>query len=220
MSERILVVASKNYSSWSVRPWLVLRYAGIPFREQMVNLFVAPDWESEVRKWSPSGKVPVLIEGDLRIHESLAICEYLAECFPEARLWPEDPGARALARAVSAEMAAGFGELRSTLPMNARGQARGFTPTPGAQADIERIDALFASCRQRHGSGGPYLFGAFSIADAMYAPVMSRFRTYGVTLSGPSQDYLEALERAPVVQEWLTLVATEPTIPKYDALLD
>ena len=174
-----LVIGNKNYSSWSFRPWLAMKVARIAFEETVIPLD-APDFKSRLTALSGAGKVPVLIEGDTRVWESLAILEYLAEKFPEASLWPRDAQARAHARAISAEMHAGFQALRRELPMNMRRPVKPHPLAVDAAADVARIEAIWSDCRRRFGQGGPFLYGAFGAADAMYAPVVSRFHTYGV----------------------------------------
>ena len=197
-----LVIGNKNYSSWSMRPWLVLRQAGIPFEEVRIPLY-APGSEIELAKWSPSGKVPALHDGDIRVWDSLAICEYLAERFPENELWPADAAARAVARSVSAEMHSGFTGLRENMVMNIRGRLPGQGRTPECLADIARILAIWTDCRARYGRGGDFLFGRFGIADAMFAPVVLRFQTYGVALEGTAGAYAGAILALPALQEWV-----------------
>jgi glutathione S-transferase len=222
MNALTLVIGSKNYSSWSWRPWLALKRTGAPFAEILIHLD-APDKAARIGAHSPTGKVPVLEHGAIKVWESLAICEYLAETFPEARLWPEDRAARAHARAVATEMHAGFASLRSTLSMNLHGRSarpRDKSNLPAeVWADIERIVALWGDCRHRFGRSGPFLFGEFSIADAMYAPVVGRFRTYRVPLPASAQAYGEAVWAWPAVREWLAAAENEPRIPRYDAHL-
>ncbi len=217
-----LVIGSKNYSSWSWRPWLALKRTGAPFEEIRIHLD-DPNKVALIGAHSPTGKVPVLEHGPVKVWESLAICEYLAEQFPKAKLWPEDRPARAHARAVATEMHAGFGSLRATLSMNIHGRStrprdQSNLP-PEVWADIERIVALWDDCRRRFGQNGPFLFGEFSIADAMYAPVVSRFRTYRVPLSQGAQAYCDAIWAWPAVREWAIAAQDEPRIPRYDALL-
>jgi glutathione S-transferase len=197
-----LVIGNKNYSSWSMRPWLLLRQAGIPFDEVRIPLYV-PGSEIDLAQWSPSGKVPALHEGDIRVWDSLAICEYLAERFPEYELWPADATARAVARSVSAEMHAGFGALREHMSMNIRARYPGQGRTPDCLADIERILAIWTDCRARFGGGGDFLFGRFGIADAMFAPVVLRFETYGVALEGAARAYAETILALPPLQAWV-----------------
>ncbi|HXV35856.1 MAG TPA: glutathione S-transferase, partial [Myxococcota bacterium] len=205
-------------SSWSVRAWLALTEAGIAFETETIPMFLDA-WDERMRARLPAGKVPTLIDGDLAIHESLAICEYAAELEPEARLWPESRAARARARAISCEMASGFASLRRDLPMNARARSAPRALSDETRAQVQRSFALWKDCL-RVARGGPFLFGAFTIADAMYAPVVSRYRTYGVPLEGAVRDYADALWSRPSVVRWLELAATAPAIPKYDALLD
>jgi glutathione S-transferase len=202
MTPLTLVIGNKNYSSWSLRPWLVLRQAGIPFEEVRIPLYV-PESATLLTAWSPSGKVPALHDGDIRVWDSLAICEYLNERFPEHNLWPTDAAARAVARSVSAEMHAGFTGLRENMVMNIRARYPDMGRTPECLADIERILAIWTDCRARFGGGGDFLFGRFGIADAMFAPVVLRFQTYGVALEGAARDYAEAVLALPALQEWV-----------------
>jgi glutathione S-transferase len=205
-----LVVGNKNYSSWSLRPWLAMRQAGIAFDEVVIPLYRA-DSKAALLRHSPAGKVPALKDGSRTVWDSLAIMEYLAESFPAAGLWPNDAAARALARSISADMHAGFLALRTAMPMNLRehlpGRERG-----GAAADIERVTAIWRDCRARFGDGGPFLFGAFSIADAMYAPVATRFRTYGVKLDPICQAYADAVLALPAFLEWQAAAREEPWV--------
>lgn len=210
-----LVIGNKNYSSWSLRPWLVLRQAGIPFEEVRISL--RPELATALAAWSPSGKVPVLHDGDIRVWDSLAIGEYLNERFPEAGLWPTDRTARAMARSVSAEMHAGFGSLREHMSMNIRGRYPGKGRTPECLADVERILAIWTECRAQFGSGGDFLFGRFSIADAMFAPVVLRFQTYVVSLEGAARTYADAVLALPAMQAWVADAQAETErIEKYD----
>jgi glutathione S-transferase len=215
MTELTLVVASKNYSSWSLRPYLALAHSGQPFREVVVPLG-QPDTAALIAKHSPSGRVPVLLHGALSIWDSLAICEYLAETFPQARLWPEDTAARAIARSVTAEMHSGFAALRQNMPMNLRARRPGEGRAPGVTEDIARITALWRECRERHGQGGPFLFGRFSIADAFYAPVVTRFVTYGVELDAVGQAYRDAVLALPAMKAWEESSRSEPLLAKYE----
>ena len=202
MPSLTLVIGNKNYSSWSLRPWLLLRQAGIPFEAVRIPLYM-PGSTEELAKWSPSGKVPALHDGDLRVWDSLAICETLAERFPDKQLWPADAAARVVARAVSAEMHAGFSALREHMSMNIRARRPGQGRTPECLADVERILAIWTDCRARFGAGGDFLFGRFCIADAMVAPVVLRFQTYGVALDGAARDYAAAVLALPALQEWV-----------------
>jgi glutathione S-transferase len=205
-----LAIGNKNYSSWSLRPWLLLRQAGIPFDEVYIPLY-RPDSAAALAKWSPSGKVPALHDGDVRVWDSLAICEHLAERFPDKQLWPRDAAARAVARSISAEMHAGFAALRQHMSMNIRARYPGQGRTAESLADVERILAIWNDCRTRFGHGGDFLFGGFSIADAMYAPVVLRFQTYGVALEGAAKDYADAVLALPALRDWVAdaLVETE-----------
>ncbi|MSO69789.1 MAG: glutathione S-transferase family protein [Alphaproteobacteria bacterium] len=218
MARLVLVIANKAYSSWSMRGWLALKATGEPFDEVVIPLD-RPDTRERILRYSPSAKVPVLVDGDVRVWESLAIGEYLAEKFPAARLWPEEIKARALARAVSAEMHAGFMPLRRTMPMNCRVtyEARPIKD-PELAADIARIEALWADCRTRFGSGGPYLFGRYTLADAMFAPVVNRFTTYQVPVSAVTAAYMKAIHAHPHVAEWVAGAQAETVrIDKYEA---
>ncbi len=211
----LLVMGNRNYSSWSLRAWLALRHTGATFDEVVVPLSQAGTKE-EIRRHSPSGHVPVLKHEGLTIWDSLAIAEWAAERFPEAGLWPSDPSVRAVARSVTCEMHSGFGALRSELPMNIR-LRRPKTLGAEAERDVARVEAMWADLRNRHGRGGPFLFGAFSIADAFYAPVAARFVTYGVKLSGAAAQYAETLLGMPAMSEWMDLARKEPwSEPQYD----
>ena len=211
-----LVIGSKNYSSWSVRPWLALKHAGLPFEERTVR-FDRPTAKAEILAVNPAGTVPVLLHGDTKVWVSLAICEYVAELAPEARLWPADPAARAHARAVSAEMVGGFPTLRNLMPMNVRASYPGRGIGPGVREEIDRVRAIWRECRERYAADGPFLFGAFSIADCMYAPVASRFVTYGVAVGEVERDYMDSLWRHPPVAEWLDLARQETErLPEYE----
>lgn len=211
MPRLTLAIGNKNYSSWSLRPWLVLRQAGLAFEEIRIPLYI-PGATEALAHWSPSGKVPALHDGEVVVWDSLAICEYLAECYPEKSLWPADVAARALARSVSAEMHAGFSELRSAMPMNCRATFPGKGVTEPSRRDIARVVAIWNDCRSRFGTGGDFLFGHFTIADAMYAPVVLRFVTYGVALEGAARGYAETILALPAIQEWLAASREEAEI--------
>ncbi|WP_324779642.1 glutathione S-transferase family protein [Thiobacillus sedimenti] len=208
MTSLTLVIGNKNYSSWSMRPWLVLRQADIDFKEVRIPLYW-PESAAQLTAWSPSGKVPALHDGEIKVWDSLAICEYLAERFPEKQLWPADATARAVARSISAEMHAGFAALREHLSMNVRARYPGAGRTAESLADIARIVTIWTDCRARFGAGGDFLFGRFGIADAMYAPVVLRFRTYGVELAGAARAYADAVLALPAVQEWVADAVAE-----------
>lgn len=203
-----LVIGNKNYSSWSLRPWLVLAQAGIPFEEVSVRL-LSEGFADEIRRYSAAGKVPVLIDGEIVVWDSLAIVEYLAERFPEHRLWPADPAARAYARSACAEMHSGFGALRSHLPMNVTALLPGMGWNVAVQRDVDRIAQLWTDARKRFGGGGPFLFGEFSIADAYYAPVVSRFATYGVHLPEVAKAYADHILALPSLQRWIAAAREE-----------
>jgi glutathione S-transferase len=206
-----LVVGNKNYSSWSLRPWLAMRQAGIAFDEVVIPLYRAES-KAALLAHSPAGKVPVLRHDGRTVWDSLAIMEYLAETFPAARIWPEDAAARALARSVSAEMHAGFAALRAGMSMNLRERLPGQGRNAAVDADIARITAIWRDCRARFGDGGPFLFGAFTAADAMYAPVATRFRTYGVDLDPTCRAYADAVLALPAFLEWQAAAQAEPWV--------
>jgi len=201
MSGLTLVVGSKRFSSWSLRPWLALRHTGLPFTETVIELY-RPESKAEILKHNPAGKVPVLIDGDLRVWDSLAIIEYLAELAPEAGLWPEDRAARAVARSMSAEMHSGFPALREHMSMDLLANKPGEGRDPGALADAARITAVWREARTRFGAGGPFLLGRFSAADCMYAPVVTRFKTYALELDPVCRAYADAVLAWPALREW------------------
>lgn len=211
-----LVIANKTYSSWSLRAWLALKATGQPFEEVAV-LLDQPTTHADIRQHSPSGRVPALIDGDLTVWDSLAIVEYLAERFPAAGLWPADGATRARARSVVAEMHAGFAALRTAYPMNLRRlhQPRA-APQPQADADIARVCEIWRIARGRFGAGGPYLFGAFTAADAFYAPVATRLRSYDIALGDVETAYLEAVFAHPAMQEWCAGAASETAVVHSD----
>jgi glutathione S-transferase len=216
MADFTIYIANRNYSSWSLRSWLMLKQTGASFEDAVIPLDEATT-RATILRHSPSGKVPALQHGELVIWESLAIGEYLAERFPEAQLWPAAADARAIARAVSHEMHGGFAALRSHLPMNVRSSFPTRGVTPEAQADINRIAAIWRDCRKRFGESGDFLFGRVGIADAMFAPVVSRFRTYKIELDDESQRYADAVWALPAMQEWALAARNEPMIiEKYE----
>lgn len=197
-----LVIGNKNYSSWSLRPWLLLSHHGVAFTERRL-LLDTPEFHAQVAQWSPSGRVPALHDGDLVVWDSLAICEYANERWLEGSGWPADLALRALARCAAAEMHSGFGALRSQLPMNFRRQPRQPHWDAAASADIARVQALWRDLRARAGSAGPYLCGDhFGIVDAMFAPVCVRFRGYGVALDADAEAYSRAIFALPAMQAW------------------
>lgn len=205
---RKLVIGNKNYSSWSLRAWLVLTESGLPFEEVLIPLD-QPDSRWRKLQFAPTGKVPALVEGNFVIWDSLAIAEYVAEQVPAGKLWPVGRTARAIARSLASEMHSGFLDLRRQFPMNIRAR-RPRTPTAATAADLERITSAWGDCRKRFGSDGPFLFGRFSIADAFFAPVVTRMRTYGVALRGPAEEYAKAIEQLPSMQRWCAAAAEEP----------
>jgi len=202
----LLVIGNKNYSSWSLRPWLAMKVLGLAFDEKRIPLY-GPDAKGEILKHSPSGKVPCLVDGSLAVWDSLAILEYLAERHPQ--LWPADAAERARARSISAEMHSGFANLRNHMGMNVRKRYPGRGRTPEVLEEIKRIDAIWSQAK------GPFLFGAFGAADAMYAPVVLRFRTYAARVS--NREYAEAMLELPAMREWIEAAEREPeTIPQFD----
>jgi glutathione S-transferase len=207
----LLVIGNKAYSSWSLRPWLLMRHARIEFDEVRLPLYTET-WNANIGRYSPSGRVPALVDDQIRVWDSLAICEYLAEKHPEKHLWPVEPAARATARAVSAEMHSGFRDLRSNMAMNVRRSLPGRGRTPETMRDVARITAIWSECRDRYGRQGDFLFGAFSIADAMYAPVASRFRTYAVELDPVCQAYVETIHCLPAMQRWIAEAGRETEV--------
>ena len=199
-----LVIGNKNYSSWSMRPWVLMRQAGIPFAEVQLkfdetggSLRVAG-----IERYSAAGKVPVLLVDGEPVWDTVAICETVAELYPAKQLWPQDPTARRVARSVCAEMHSSFQALRGAMPMNIRGRYPGKGLNEKSSKDIRRVVALWSDCRERFGGSGPLLFGAFTIADAFYAPVVMRFQTYAVELPAAAQAYCEAVQALPAVREW------------------
>jgi glutathione S-transferase len=203
-----LVIGNKNYSSWSMRPWMALRIAGIPFEERVISLD-DPIFKPELAKLTPAGKVPVLIDGDRRVWESLAIIEYLADKFSGAGLWPKDAAARAHARTISAEMHAGFAPLRRHCPMNMQRPPKHRDLPPEVQGDVARIEQMWTDCRARFGQGGPFLFGAAGAADAMYAPVVSRFHTYQIEAGASTRAYMQAVMALPAWDIWAAAARQE-----------
>ena len=195
-----LIIGNKNYSSWSLRPWLVLRYLGIDFDEVRLALDT-PEFKSQILRYSAVGRVPVFQDEQVQIWDSLAICEYLAESHPT--LWPDERSERALARAFVSEMHSGFNALRNELPMNCRAEQRQITPSAAALADIDRIEQIWQQCINLHANEGPWLFGRFGIIDAFFAPVALRFQGYRLTLSHNSLEYVRLQLANPLLQEWL-----------------
>lgn len=225
-----LVCGNLNYSSWSVRPWLALKHAGLPFRTFDVGMRTDEGWKDRILSFSGAGKVPILVDGSLSIHESLAICEYVAELAPAAKLWPQDPQLRARGRAIACEMHSGFPHLRHAMPTNLRARVRQPPHAPNASrasdrrnpparhavdADIARVLDIWRASLST--AKGPFLLGDFSIADCMFFPVATRFRTYGVALPDAAAAYSAALFELPFVKELEELARAAPAIPEYDA---
>lgn len=217
MSEFTIVLGNKSYSSWSLRGWLALKQTGAGF-EEMVVPFRQPDSRERLLAESPSGKVPVLRHGGLTVWDSLAIGEYLAERFPDAGLWPSDPVARAVARSAAAEMHAGFAALRGGLPMDLRSRHPGFALPPRAGDEIARVVALWRDCRRRFGRDGDFLFGGFTLADAAFAPVVTRFVTYDVALDGTAAAYRDAVLAWPAMAEWTAAARAEPWVIEFEGI--
>ena len=207
MEEAILTISSKNYSSWSLRGWLLCRFAGVDIEEQSVPID-DPNTRAEILLLSPSILVPCLTENGIKVWDTLSIAEYLNETRPQAGLLPGEPAARAMCRSICGEMHSGFASLRSALPMNLRGHFPGFKIWSRAQADIDRVTAIWRDCLER--SGGPYLFGGLTMADAMYAPVVTRFLTYDVPLDPVSADYCRRIMDLPDMQAWVAAAKAEP----------
>ena len=210
-----LAIANKNYSSWSMRPWVLLTQAGIVFEEIQLK-FSDTGKVHGIEPYSPTRQVPVLIVGAEPVWDSLAICETVAEMFPEKRLWPADARARQIARSVCAEMHAGFRKLRGAMPMNIRASLPGKGMSPEVQPDIDRIVEIWESCRARHGAGGELMFGQFGVADAFYAPVATRFLTYAVPLPPVAQRYADALLALPAMQDWMAQARRESEFVRAD----
>jgi glutathione S-transferase len=214
MAAITIYLGNKNYSSWSLRPWLALKHAGAAFDEEVIALDQA-ETKSSIRRHSPTGLVPCLVHGEVVVWESLAICEYLAEAFPAAGLWPKDVSTRAYARAIATEMHGGFAAMRKAMPMDIRSRHPLGERLAYCRGDVDRVTALWREARQRFGArgangAGPFLLGGFSIADAMYAPVTTRFTTYGVPLDPVCTAYVEAVRQWPPMQEWSAAAAAEP----------
>jgi glutathione S-transferase len=211
MSEMRLYIANKNYSSWSLRPWLHLKQSGIPFTEHRVPLYTR-EWDEKIPQISPSGRLPALKDGEVTVWDSLAIIMYVLGKFPHAVGWPSDDKARATALAVSAEMHSGFMTLRQEMPLNCRARFPGLTFSEEALGDAARIKEIWRSCRERFGAAGPWLFGSFSVADVMYAPIALRFDTYCIPVEGLEQDYAQALLGLPAIREWVGAAKKEKEV--------
>jgi glutathione S-transferase len=215
---RLLVIGNKNYSSWSLRPWLLMRHFGLPFEERRLALDSA-EFRREIGQLSPSRRVPVLHDDGLVVWDSLAICEYVNEALLDGRGWPGEIKARALARAAAAEMHSGFAALRSQLPMNCARRPDGYRGNADVQADVDRVQALWGELRARHASAGPFLCGEFGIVDAMFAPVVIRFTGYGIELDTVASGYVDSMMALPAMQEWIAAGIAEPErLDKYEQL--
>jgi glutathione S-transferase len=213
-----LVLANKAYSSWSLRPWILLAHFKIPFEEVVIPLD-QPDTRKRILAYSPNGKCPSLHDGAISVWESLAIVDYVAEKYPDKAIWPKTRAARALARSLSAEMHAGFSALRNHCPTNFRRPVRKRELTPDVEADVTRIEAAWTGARKEHGKAGPFLFGRFSAADAMFAPVVNRFHTYDVPVKKGTRAYMDAIMDLPAWKAWIRDAEEEPwRIERYDSI--
>ena len=220
-----LIIANKNHSSWSLRPWLLLTELGIVFEEVLVpfgETFDDPEWKRTISAFTPAGKVPALVDGPVQVWESIAIMEYVADRFPEKHVWPSDPAARAMARSIASEMHAGFQALRNACPMNLAWEHAPRDRGEKVAADVARINRIWRDARERFGekdpSGRPFLFGAFSAADAMFAPVTTRFTTYGIRLDAVGEAYIAAVQGTAGFQSWRTAALAEPWIVEEDEI--
>jgi glutathione S-transferase len=207
-----LVIGNKNYSSWSMRPWLALRANDIAFGEVFIPLYTGDADKQRILDFTHSGKVPALIDGDITIWDSLAIIEYVAERFPQSRIWPEDRARRAHARSISAEMHSGFAALRNECGMNLHRPVRAVALSADARADVARVEQIWIDCRERYGKFGPFLFGAFGGADAMFAPVVHRFRSFAIAVAPEAQAYMDTMMALPAFQQWTSAALAETLI--------
>lgn len=215
MAKPVLVIGNKNYSSWSLRPYMALAMAGIGFDEKLIR-FGDPAFTRQVKRISAAGRVPILMHNGLLIWDSLAIMEYLAETWPEKGLWPKTRQARAAARSVSAEMHSGFSALRNACPMNLRRPPNKISLRPDVLSDVKRIEEIWRSCRKTYGKGGPFLFGKFTIADAMFAPVVSRLVTYDIDVKRDTKTYMTAVLESASFRSWQAAALKEPWIVPHD----
>ncbi len=215
MAKLHLIIANKNYSSWSLRPWLAMTMAGLEFDETMI-LLDTPIMKKQIAEHSRAGRLPVLRHGNVSVWESLAILEYLAETFPEKNFWPKTKATRAVARAISNEMHAGFSGLRDTCPMNLRRPQKPIALNDATRADIARIEEIWRDCRKLYGKGGKFLFGKFCNADAMFAPVVTRFETYAIPVAKDTRAYMDAVLATPAFQKWKSAALNETWIVPHD----
>ena len=214
-----LLIGNKCHSSWSLRPWILMKQFDIPFQEVLVPFadpIDSPEWKREIGKYSPAGKVPALVDGEVAVWESLAIMEYLAETHPDRAIWPRDRAARAMARSIASEMHAGFSAIRGACPMNLGKRFARKDRGAGVAKDAARVAEIWRTARERFGQGGPFLFGAFSAADAMYAPMVTRFDTYAVPADGETRAYMDAVLGTPAFQEWRRAALAETWIVPED----
>ncbi len=203
-----LIIGNKNYSSWSLRPWLLMKQSGIDFEERKLALST-DEFRREIARFSGAARVPVLVVDGFAVWDSLAIAEYLAEAYPALGVWPADQKARARARSVCAEMHSGFSALRDAMPVNIEAKLPGLRWNLAVQADVDRIEQIWFDLRSEHADEGPFLFGRFSAADAFYAPVVTRFDTYGIRLSPPCEDYRRAIHALPAMRDWIAAALAE-----------
>jgi glutathione S-transferase len=217
MSGYTLVIGNKNYSSWSLRPWIWMKQAGIPFNEKRIALFTE-SYRDELRPYGSNHRVPVLLDGEFQVWDTIAILEYLAETHPEANGWPQDTRARAVARSVSAEMHSSFTALRNAMPMNCRKRFPEFRFDENVSADIDRVISLWDYCRKDYGEGGEWLFGSYSIADAMFAPIVLRFNSYDVAVSGVAEDYMHTTLADRHIQDWIAAGRQEKEVIAEDEI--
>ena len=211
-----LYIGNRNYSSWSLRGWLLVRLSGLEFQDQTIPLFT-PDTKAQVLAVSPSGMVPCLHHGRVVTWDSMAIAEYLHEQFPQAGIWPRDPVQRAHARSISAEMHSGFADLRRAMPMDIHASKRGATQSPEVQSNLRRIEQIWTDCRTRFGAGGEFLFGAWSGADCMYAPVVMRLHSNGVQMNVTTQQYVAAVRAQKDTAEWIAAARSDPWVIDWEA---
>lgn len=215
MAKLHLIIANRNYSSWSLRPWLAMAMAGLDFDETLIQLDT-PVMKKQIAEHSRAGRLPVLRHGKVSVWESLAILEYLAETFPEKNFWPKTKATRAVARAVSNEMHAGFAGLRDTCPMNLRRPKKPIKLNDETRADIARIEEIWRDCRKTYGKGGKFLFGKFCNADAMFAPVVTRFETYAIPVAKDTKAYMDAVLATKAFQKWKSAALEESWIVPHD----